>query len=194
MRVRGLRQLLRNDEGITALEFAMIVPVFCLLMFGTMEFSLIWYASNTLESATSNSARLGKTGYVGEGTTREDQIRNMVADRSHGLMDPNDLNITYVAYQEFDQIGQPEPFQDTNDNGFWDEGEPYDDINANGNWDEDMGVAGLGNANDIVVYTVTYPWPLSTPIISHIIGGESGIFNLQSRVIVKNEPYDLEAL
>ena len=186
-----IRELLKNNEGIAAIEFAMITPVLCLLLFGTIEFSMIMYASGTMESATTNAARLGKTGYVAEGTTRVDQIRQMIADRSHGLLDPSHIQISYKTYESFDEIGQPEPYTDKNHNGVWNAGEPYDDMNHNGQWDSDMGLAGLGNAGDIVVYTVTYPWQLSTPIISRIIGDTNGQIQLHSSVIVKNEPYDV---
>jgi hypothetical protein len=39
-----------------------------------------------------------------------------------------------------------------------------------------------------VVYTVSYPWAVSTPIISNIIGS-NGIFTITTHAVVKNEPY-----
>jgi hypothetical protein len=61
------------------------------------------------------------------------------------------------------------------------------DINGNGSWDADMGQAGLGNPGDVVVYTVSYPWPIVTPIISAIIGST---YTITTRTVVRNEPYD----
>jgi hypothetical protein len=60
------------------------------------------------------------------------------------------------------------------------------DVNGNGQWDDDMGKAGLGNPGDVVVYTVTYPWPIMTPLMKPIIGNS---ITLTARSVVRNEPY-----
>jgi hypothetical protein len=58
---------------------------------------------------------------------------------------------------------------------------------------EDVGVAGkgstgMGTEEQIVVYTVTYPWKVFTPMIGSLIG-HSGIVTLSSQIVVRNEPY-----
>lgn len=181
-------RLLRAREGVTAVEFAVIAPVLMLLLFGIIEFSLIMLVTNIMESATAISARLGKTNYADSGLTREKTITNSIANRAGSLVKPANLTITSKAYQEFDQISDPEPYTDTNGNGTRDAGEAYTDVNGNGQWDVDMGVAGFGGAGDIVVYTVTYPWPLVTPIISNLLGN-GGVFTISTHAVVKNEPF-----
>ena len=175
------------NDGVTAIEFAMISPVFILMMMGIIEFSMIMFTTAVMESATSNTARLGKTGYVAPGETRQEQLINNVAARTTGLLDPKNLTVTMTTYSSFDHVNDPEPYIDSNNNKQHDDGETYTDINGNGQWDPDMGAAGAGNANDIVVYTVSYPWPLMTPIVSAILGST---FTIKARTVVKNEPYD----
>ena len=63
----------------------------------------------------------------------------------------------------------------------------FQDINGNGVWDQDMGIAGLGNPGDVVVYTVSYPWQIMTPVVQGIIGNT---FNISARTVVRNEPYN----
>lgn len=188
-RKQSRRILFTNRDGITSIEFALIVPVFVMMMMGVIEFSLIMFASATMESATGNTARLGKTGFTEEGQGREQTIYNNVVARTQGLFDPNRITITTTTYASLDDIGQEEPYTDTNHNGAYDGGESYDDINGNGQWDEDMGAQGVGDANDIVVYTVHYPWPIMTPVISAILGST---VDITARTVVKNEPFNVQ--
>jgi Flp pilus assembly protein TadG len=188
---RTLKQLLRHNEGAAAMEFAFVSTVLFILMFGTIEVGMVMYASNVLESAMSNSARLGKTGYTASGISREQTILNSIATRTAGLIDMNLLTITTKVYPTFATIGDEEPYQDTNSNGVRDSGETYQDINGNGQWDADMGTAGLGNASDIVLYTVSYPWHISTPLISNLFGNNS-TYTISARAVVRNEPYNVQ--
>jgi Flp pilus assembly protein TadG len=180
------KKFLTCDSGITTLEFAMISPVFFLLVMGIVEFSLIMFTSAVMESATSNTARLGKTGYIAPGMTRQQQLIDNVATRTAGLLDRNNITVNMKTYSSFTNVNDPEPYIDANHNNNHDSGEAYTDINGNGQWDPDMGRSGAGSANDIVVYTISYPWPIMTPIVSSIIGS---VFHISARTVVKNEPY-----
>ena len=182
------RLLLRAEEGVTAIDFAIIAPVFLLMLFGILEFAFIMLAANVMESATSISSRLGKTGYANSGVTREQTIINSIKQYGSSFINSDLVTITSKAYKQFDQINDPEPFTDGNGNSSYDAGESYTDINGNGQWDADMGVAGYGGAGDIVVYTVHYPWSISTPMMSALVG-VNGEFPITARAVVKNEPY-----
>ena len=187
--LRGARACVRDARGVTAIEFAVIAPVLLLLMFGILEFSAIMLVSNMMESATAITSRLGKTGYVTAGSSRSDTILASVRDRTQGLVNPALLSIASKYYSQFSQIGDPEPWNDANANGVAETGE-YQDINGNGQWDADMGLAGYGGAGAVVVYTVTYPWPIMTPILREVIGNAQGNYVINATSVVKNEPYD----
>jgi hypothetical protein len=158
-------------------------------MFGIIEFGVIMLVSNMMESATTVTSRLGRTGFTAGGQTREDMLLEQVRTRTASFLDPANITITSNFYAQFDQIGDAEPWNDTNGNGTPDAGE-YSDVNGNGQYDSDMGLGGYGNAEDIVVYTVSYPWPIMTPIMREIIGDAGGNIVLTARAVVKNEPYD----
>ncbi len=51
-----------------------------------------------------------------------------------------------------------------------------------------MGATGAGDSDDVVVYTVSYPWRLFTPLIGSFFGND-GIVTLTARSVVKNEPF-----
>lgn len=183
-----MTRFFRAQDGVAAIEFAAVAPVLLLLIMGIIEFSLIMLASNVLESATNLSSRLSKTGFADAGVTREQTIINAVKAQAGSLLDSTKLTISSKYYQQFDQINDPEPWTDKNSNGTWDAGEPYTDINGNGKWDADMGVAGYGGPGDIVVFTVSYPWSIATPIISDLVG-TNGAYTITSHAVVRNEPY-----
>ena len=184
------RLFLRCERGIAALEFAMIMPAFVLLVMGVIEMSVIMFAGAVMESATTNGARLGKTGYVAAGETRQQEIIADVQARTKGLLNPNQITVTTLVYSNFSQIGVGEPcLKPPTPPCPGVAGVNFTDINGNGVWDADLGAAGLGNPGDIVVYTVSYPWHVMTPILNHIIGTQ-GVLTLQARSVVRNEPYN----
>lgn len=187
--MRTIHRYIRAEEGVTAIEFALIAPTLILMMFGIIEFGIIMLVNNMMESATTVTSRLGKTGFIRAGQTREDTLLEEVRGRTSAFLDPDKLTITSKFYAQFDQIGDAEPWNDTNLNTVAETGE-YTDVNGNGVYDIDMGRAGYGNAEDIVVYTVHYPWPIMTPIMREIIGDANGNIELSTHAVVKNEPYD----
>lgn len=183
-----LISLLQEDDGASALEFALISPVLLLMTIGIIEISLMMLTQNVMESATFVASRLGKTGYIANQMTREETILQALHDSAEGLLDTTKVTIATESYNEFGDVGDPEPFVDANANGVHDNGENYTDVNANGHYDTDMGAAGEGNSGQVVVYTVSYPWHVVTPILSAIVG-DHGVFSLTARTVVKNEPF-----
>lgn len=181
-------RFLRARDGVTAIEFAMIAPVLLVMIMGIIEFSLMMLTYNVMESATTVSARLGATGFTTSGISRQQTILNQINDRAGSFITTANLTVTSKFYTQFSNINDPEPFTDTNANTIHDAGEAYTDVNGNGQWDADMGQAGYGNAGDIVVYTVTYPWHIVTPIISSFVGN-AGVFTITTHAVTKNEPF-----
>ncbi len=178
--------LMRDRSGATIVEFALIAPVLILITVGIIELALVIFIASTIESAVFEASRFGITGNApGAGGTREDQIREIVASRTLGLVDMDDVEIVTLVYDSFADIGQPEPFVDADANGAFTAGEPFTDINGNGDWDADMGLAGLGGPGEVVVYQLTYSWGILTPVIRNVLG--ESVQNVSS-VAVRNEP------
>jgi Flp pilus assembly protein TadG len=187
--MRFITRLWRRREGATAVEFAFAAPVVVLFVAGVVEIAMMLFALTLMEAGVRESSRFGITGASGaSGVSREQQIRNIVARTTIGLIDMNNLIIQQTIYGNFAQIGQPEPFTDTNGNGTRDGNEPFTDVNGNGQWDPDMGRAGAGGPGDVVVYTLIYDWPLLTGLLTDMIGA-AGSIRLRASVAVRNEPY-----
>src|SRR6266581_1507167 len=64
--IRSFRNVLnrfrRNRRGSTVVEFALVAPMFIALLFAIIETALMFFASQVLETALQDSARLIMTG------------------------------------------------------------------------------------------------------------------------------------
>ncbi|TNE60954.1 MAG: pilus assembly protein [Alphaproteobacteria bacterium] len=179
------RRFRRNDAGATVVEFAIGLPVVLSLVVGILEISNYFFLSAAIENAVLRASRFGITGATDDGTTRADQVRAIIEEYTFGRVDMDKVQIETLVYEQFADIGEPEPYTDSNDSGSYEEGEPFSDVNGNGVWDDDMATAGLGNSGDIVLYRVSY----AAPSLTGVLDWASESINLTATVAVRNEPY-----
>lgn len=157
-----------DRKASTAVEMAMLTPVFFLLLVGITEISLVITAQQLLESASYNASRLAKTGYVNGSMTRAQTVLQVVTNELSGFgtfFDTSKITTTSVSYSSFSDVGQANK--------------------AN---------AGYGSEKQIMVYTISYPWKLFTPMLGQIIGtwdsnASEWIMNLSTQIVVRNEPF-----
>ncbi len=177
----------RNDDGSAAIEFSFTAPLLILTIVAIMEFSMILFLNAVLEGSLRDAARFGVTGFTPTGVNREDVIVDKVQSATMGLVPITTSNITTLAYSDFSEVGQPEPYIDDNPaNGMYDVGESFTDVNGNGQWDADMGTPGLGGACDVVVYRVETQWSLMLGLMASSVGQT---IDLTASTAVRNEPY-----
>ena len=159
----------RSEEGSAAIEMSLLLPVFMLMMMGSVESCLMWGAQALMENAAYNTSRLAKTGYTTGGQTQTQTVNQMMTNelQSFGsLIDVSHLTTTATSYSSFSSAGS-----------------------------STGGTGGYGTQQQIVVYTISYPWHLVTPIngILQAMGlggiGNGGVINLNSNIVVRNEPY-----
>ncbi len=184
--ISSWRRLRRDTRGAAAVEFAFIAPMLILFLVGIVEVAMVLFASALLEGSVREAARYGLTGYAVNGVSRVQMVRNIVAGYTDGMIDMKRVTVTTLTYKSFTNVGQPEPYTDSNHNGKHDANEPYTDVNGNGKWDADMGATGVGGPGDVVVYTVSYNWPLMTGYLSDLMGLT---IPLSSSYAVRNEPW-----
>ena len=81
---------LKNCRGAAALEFAIVCPVFLLLVFGIMEFGWYFFVQHTIQLATSKGARLGAV------RKTDNVIRQEIKDWASMAvqLEDSDINIT----------------------------------------------------------------------------------------------------
>jgi Flp pilus assembly protein TadG len=190
-----LKKFAKNEEGSTIIEFAIISPVLFLIMLAIVEFSMVMYSTTVLDQALISASRAGKTGYVNatangqcpspvvNGTvvpqTQAQYINCIVGVHVSGLLNPNLLQISYrdTGSTVFNTSTDTPTYTSNCTNT------PSQASNT-----LPLCAEGAQGAGDIVVYTVTYPWPIITPMIQHFLG-TNGIYTLTASAVVKNEPY-----
>lgn len=175
------------------MEFAFAAPLFFLMVLATVEFGLVMFVAVLMESGLRDASRYGVTGQLPDGAStmleRERHIRDMITERTLGLVDMTDAVVDILSYATFDDIGKAEEFVDGNGNGTYDAGETFKDCNGNGTRDQDRGGKSAGGSGEVVLYRMTYAWPLLTPLVGPIIGTD-GKFPLRASVAVRNEPWN----
>lgn len=154
-----VRRFRRSNDGATAIETAMVLPMVIWLIMGILEMGIVFHIASLSNFAVNESARLGKTGALYGQTDREQVVYNSI-NRYLGswVRQEGDLNLSTQSYGTFT------------------------DFNS-------AGTPGTGRGGDIVMYTVTYKWQVFTPILAQLVG-EDGVFNITSRVLMKNENFD----
>ncbi len=190
MRLRR-RDLARDDNGVTAVEFAFVFPVMALFILGLLEIGYVLFARSTLESAVLAAARSSRVEDCPNANA--EAIEAGIIERMAVITssDGEPPVVTVESYgQEFGDVGNPEPFDDVNGNGKRDEGESYTDINGNGEWDEDMGEDGdYGSFGEVVRFTATYNVTSLVPWISDQINDGDNFYRIRSVTVVRNEPF-----
>lgn len=163
---------------MTVVEFALVAPVFLLLLMGTFEIGHMAYANAVLNGAVEEAARSAtlETNDTSEADGKvEDIIRKVVPDAEFAS--------TRKSYFDFKDLDRPEQWNDANRNGECDNDENFVDENGNGEWDDDIGLGGNGGAGDVVLYTVTVAYQ---PIFPIPFVGEQ---KLTATAVKKNQPF-----
>ena len=83
---RKLRQLSNNDGGATAVEFALVSPLFFAFIFSIFEAGLLFTRIALLEDATRAASRQIYTGIVDREGTTQDQLKRFICDNTYGFV------------------------------------------------------------------------------------------------------------
>jgi len=179
------RRLGESKQGVTAVEFALIAPVFLVMLIGSLDLGHTLYVRSVLSGAVESASRLA-TLETGSTAAADQIVYNAVAPTVPGVQ----ITSERKSYFDFSDIGRPERWTDSNLNDTCDNGEPYIDENKSGQWEADVGAQGNGGANDVVVYTVTATYkPLFQVPMPYLKGDRT----LTVVTVGKNQPYALQA-
>ena len=181
-----LRRIARDESGVTIVEFALISPALMLAIMGIFELGYEIYAQTMLQGSIQNAARASTIEGAGVTVANIDAI---VTTAVRKVVPDAVLAFERKSYSNFSDVGQPEDYTDSNDNGACDNGEPYEDANGNESWDADRGLAGLGGARDAVLYTVTVTYDRPFPL-ARMIPGISETLSTKASTVLRNQPYD----
>lgn len=171
-----------NEAGSTTVEFAFLAPIFFTMLIGIWDIGQLIYANAVLRGVVEAAAR-NTTLETGDTTAADTLVSDSISPVLPGAVTVS----SRLSYNDFTDIGRPEPFNDSNTNGTCDNSESYTDQNGNGHWDVDVGLSGNGSASDVIVYTVNVDY---TPIFK--IPYAPDMWNsrrLTAVAVRKNQPY-----
>ncbi len=182
-RAHPLRGLGRDQSGATIVEFAMILPVMCVLMLGVIDLGYRSYVTSIVQGALHEAARMATVGGV---TTA--QIETHVQNRLREFSHEAEIETETRSYSDFNNVNVPEAItQDTAPMGSYNVGDCYADANNNSTYDLDRGKGGLGGAEDVVHFEVTMTYPRIVPIGSFL--GWSDDIEIVQNTVLRNQPF-----
>ncbi|MBB3861483.1 Flp pilus assembly protein TadG [Novosphingobium hassiacum] len=179
----SLRALRGDSSGATIVEFAIVMPMFLVLLLGILDIGQMAYGKSVLSGAVRRAARASALE-----TRSTAQADAMVLDMVKEVLPGATLSTSRTSYYDFSDIGRAEKWNDRNGNGRCDASETFTDENRNGVWDEEMGRSNSeGSANDVVVYKVVASFE---PVFKvPFLPGAWGRRTLTATAVTKNQPF-----
>jgi len=171
-RLGTVRRFARGSDGAAAVEFGMVAAPFLALMFAIMETALVFFASQTMETAVADSARLIMTGQAQAASFGgADKFKEAVCAKIGGLFNCQaGLYVDVKTYPKFADVNNSPPT-----------------IKPDGTIDTSYNTGGPG---DIVVVRLMYQWPVYASLLGlnlSNIGSNKRL--LMATAAFRNEPY-----
>jgi Flp pilus assembly protein TadG len=191
MRFKKFCRRLRRDanKGSAAIEFAMVAPVFFLLMMGTIEAGVMFFAQSSLQNALNDTARLVRTGqtacYSLDASNNcvvmtAAQFRDKICTEVGVLLQNCTVDPGGNTDLVFDVTAYPAGFTGVTNSS------PLDAANNLPN----LTTFNVGNACDVVLVRAFYRWPVFTPGLATLMANMSGSNHLLATAAAfRNEPY-----
>lgn len=142
------RQFRRERSGTAAVEFALIAPVFLLLLFAIIEVGLFFFAQQVMEQATFLASRQILTGQAQSAGLTQTQFRNLVCNNAGAFFTCGNIIVDVQTYSSFSGSNTGRLV-----NG------------VTGNADSSNASYAAGGSGSIVVVRVVYEWPTIVPTL-----------------------------
>lgn len=167
-----LSRFRRNKGGMAAVEFAMVILPFFVMLFAILDTALVFFASTTLENGINGAARRIRTGQAQANNMTQQQFRTLVCNEISGLLDCDArLALDVRRFTGWGSVNLPAA------------------LDANGNLTGNF-IFDPGGPSDVVVVRAFYSWPILTPSMQGSLSNMSGNHRLLTASIAfRNEPF-----
>lgn len=175
----------RDCRGATILEFALIAPVFFMMLFALFDLGYQMYVESVIEGTLHRAARRASIGNTSISTIDayvRQQLQAFTTTR---------VDIDKKSYYQFSGVDRAEA--DADGDGICEPGETFIDENRNGTFDTaaQSGSTGFGNSDDIVFYTVTVRYKRLFPLAAFL--GWSPDVIASANTVLRNQPYGAQS-
>ncbi|WP_170181879.1 TadE/TadG family type IV pilus assembly protein [Phreatobacter stygius] len=171
--VRIVRRFKRDADGVTAVEFGLVALPFFTLLFGIIEVALAFFASQILETATADAARLVLTGQAQAANFNKAAFQQAVCDKARVMLSCSGIAVDVKTVANFGNADTSGPARTSSG------AVNYSSMGYN-----------QGNGGDIVVVKVVYEWPIMMPTFGLGFGDlPNGKRLLRATAVFRNEPF-----
>jgi Flp pilus assembly protein TadG len=162
-----------GEHGGISVEFAMIAPIFLLLLLAIFELGYMVFVQSVLDGSARDAARLIRTGQVQTNSNPQQDFQTLLCNEMAQFVGCSSLLYNVQTYSSWSaaQTGLSQPVT-RNSSGTM----------TNASWTP-------GSSSQIVIVQVTYNRSFITSWITQYLGGPYGTAFLTSTVVFQNEPF-----
>ena len=150
------KKWVRKDDGVTAVEFSLLLAPYMMLTLGIIELAMMFLSASLLEGSTNSAARLIRTGQLQEAAQAPEQVfRDALCSYNMAFINCNDIVVEVQQLTSFNDFGAAAPTFDGDGNLVSSGVDP-------------------GGASDRVLIRTAYRYDIMTPIVGQLLTGGSG--------------------
>jgi Flp pilus assembly protein TadG len=167
-----LRQFARQRNASSTVEFGLLAAPFIALTIGIIQTAMVFFASQTLETAAAAAGRLVLTGQAQIAGWNAAQFKSQVCSQIYGIINcQSSLYVDVETYSSFAAVGLGMPI-------------------SNGTFNSGTLGYNPGGPGDIVVVRLYYQFPLYVKLLGlNMSNLTNGSDLLAATAVFKNEPY-----
>lgn len=162
-------RFLRDHRGATAVELALVLPVFLYLLIGIVEMSLMFYARTMVDGAVLEAGRQIRTGQAQLSGDTLTTFTTQLCNSLYGAYDCGNISIDVRTFSSFSSVSIPIELDD--------DGVPITQFSA-------------GGSGEITAVRAIYNWTFFTPMIGILFGTTDTTIQLTMTTVFQNEPYE----
>ena len=164
------RLFARHRKGSAAVEFALVAPVFCALLFAILETGIIFFADQYLETLTQDGARMIMTGQAQNGNYTQARFQSYICSQVVALFNCSNIYVNVQSFSSFETLTATCPIQ----NGTFVNNVQYNP----------------GGPGSVVIVQLFYQWPQIVTGLGYNITNLNGNYRLLcATAAFRNEPY-----
>ena len=171
----GFKSYRSSEKGATAIEFAFVGGPFLYLLLVIFETGLMLFAEYAIQNGTANAARMIRTGEAQTQPMSAADFKQEICINLETFLDcSNKLNVDVQSFSDFASVSTSTA------------------IDADGNLTPEVTTGAKfepGNALDVSIVRVYYPWQLYVPFLSQLsnLSGQRRL--LTAGAAFRNEPF-----
>lgn len=168
---RRAQDLLRAEDGTTAIEFAFVALPLVAILVAIFETCSLFVAQEVLQTATSKSARLIETGQAQLTSMTAAQFKQALCSQASVLFQCTGIYVNVRKFSSFSSVNWTSPIK-------------------NGMIDSNQITYSAGAPGDIILVQAFYDWPvLLGPLGFSLSNMKDGGHLIVAAAAFRNEPY-----